>query len=123
MSDSAFKKLCTICAELNDQSLQSLLDYAGYLQSQQGESEEQAQIPESIEEPVNIPRPETETVVAAIKRLRETYPMLDSKHMLNDATSLMSQHVLQGRAAEDVISDLEILFEKQYTEYTVTIKG
>jgi hypothetical protein len=65
-----------------------------------------------------IPRPETETVVAAIKRLSASYPMLDKATLLNETSLLMSQHVTQGRDAVEVIEDLEVLFRRHYERHT-----
>lgn len=62
----------------------------------------------------DIPRPENESVIAAIKRLSATYPMLDTGKLFNDTSSLMSQHIIQGREAIEVIDELEALFVKEY---------
>lgn len=64
--------------------------------------------------PIDIPRPEKESVVKAIKRLAATYPMLDRGKMLNETSMLMTQHVMQGRDAVEVIDELEILFRRHY---------
>lgn len=64
--------------------------------------------------PLELPRPESETVVAAIKRLTANYPMLDSRFLLDETSTLMSQHVLQGRASTEVIDELEIIFRRHY---------
>ena len=69
------------------------------------------------QEPVPHPRPETETVIAAIRRLGRTYPMLERGAMLNDTSALMHAHVLQGRAASEVIDELELLFERHYRRH------
>lgn len=68
-------------------------------------------------EPIPVPRPTTESVVAAIKRLSKTYQMLDRGPMLNETSALMSAHVLQGRSANEVIDDLEALFARHYHDY------
>lgn len=65
-------------------------------------------------EPQDIPRPECESVIKAIRRLSATYPMLDSSAMLNETSLLMSQHIIQGRAAEEIIDELEDLFRGAY---------
>jgi len=66
--------------------------------------------------PVTIPRPENETVIKAIKRLRVTYPMLDARKLLNQTSDLMTQHVVHGRGAVEVIDDLELLFRSNYQQ-------
>ena len=63
-----------------------------------------------------IPRPEKESVVGAMKRLRKTYPMIDPDRLLDEASGLMSAHLLGGRPAADVIDDLEALFERHFRE-------
>jgi hypothetical protein len=68
-------------------------------------------------EPVPEPRPQQETVIAAIKRLRRVYPMLDGGKMLHETSALMAAHVLHGRAAAEVIDELEALFEARWIEH------
>jgi hypothetical protein len=68
-------------------------------------------------EPTPVPRPSSESVVAAIKRLSLTFAMLDRGPMLNETSALMSAHVLQGRPANEVIDDLEALFARHYRDY------
>ena len=92
---------------------QSVIDYASFLSAQN-----QAEVPfhEPLE-PELIERPDEESVVAAIKRLKKTYYMLDTDSLLNQASSLMGQHILHGREAFLVIDDLEALFKASYEEY------
>lgn len=88
----------------------SLMDFAEFL----SQSKETVQTPESIPEPQLIERPHGESVVAAIKRLTASYPMLDRDKLFNETSILMSQHVMQGREAVLVIDDLEALFKQHY---------
>jgi len=67
--------------------------------------------------PQQIERPAIETVIGAIKRLSKTYDMLDHSTLLNDTSTLMSAHVLQGRSAEAVIDELETVFAQHYQIY------
>lgn len=64
--------------------------------------------------PMPEPRPEQETVVGAIKRLRRVYPMLDGATILTQTSDLMTAHVLYGRPAAAIIDDLEALFARRY---------
>ncbi len=59
-------------------------------------------------------RPPEESVVAAIKRLRRIYPMLDNSALLGDTSSLMAAHVMKGREASAVIDELEALFAERF---------
>jgi hypothetical protein len=74
-------------------------------------------VPLAIAEPIPLVRPETETVVGAIKRLSQSYRMLDRAALLHETSALVSAHVLQGRAAAAVIDDLEALFRDHYRRY------
>jgi len=64
--------------------------------------------------PILLARPNEESVVAAIKRLNKSYPMLDKAKLLDKTSNLMTQHIMQGRNASEVIDEMEVLFKKQY---------
>lgn len=68
-------------------------------------------------EPTLLPAMPGESVIGAIKRLSASYPMLDRQTMLHETAALMTQHVVQGRAAEEVIVELEILFGQRYQQH------
>jgi hypothetical protein len=69
---------------------------------------------QELPDPVAIPRPDKESVVAAVKRLSRTYPMLDKAKMLSETSDLVGQHILQGRVAAEVIDELEAVFIRHY---------
>lgn len=60
------------------------------------------------------PRPAEESVVAAIRRLTRVYPGAERRRLMGPVSMLMAQHALRGRAAAEVIDELEALFERQY---------
>lgn len=64
-----------------------------------------------------LDRPADESVVAALKRLRRAYHMLERGDLLHEASTLMSAHVLQGRESAQVIDELEALFARHYAAY------
>lgn len=66
--------------------------------------------------PAREPRPAGESVVGAMKRLRRCYPQLDATALLDQASLLMSAHMLQGRPASEVIDELEVLFARHAGE-------
>lgn len=86
-----------------------LLDYAEYLASRAPSEEE-----EKPKQPLPIPRPADESVIRAIRRLKQTYPMLDANRLLHETSSLMAQHVVHKRPAAEVIDELEALFRRHY---------
>ena len=105
------KRLTRIFAQLSEAERNSLLDFAEFLASRSTPTK-----PQSLElKP--IPRPADESVVAALKRLRETYHMLDHSRMLNDASALMAQHMMQGRPAGEVIDELEEIFRRDFDKF------
>ena len=68
-------------------------------------------------EPEAVTRPAGETVTMAIRRLVRTYPMLDRRRLMAEASRFMAQHALEGRAAAEVIDDLEIVFSRHYEKW------
>lgn len=103
-------RLREIFEDLPEDAQATLLDFAEFLAGRHPPSRE------AMGEPEDIPRPARESVVKAIKRLSATYPMLDRSRMLNETSALMSQHIMQGRSAGEVIDDLEALFRREYEE-------
>jgi hypothetical protein len=65
-------------------------------------------------DPVVLPRPVRETVAMAIRRLVRSYPMIDRRKLMGEASRLMAQHALEGRAAAEVIDNLEAAFARHY---------
>lgn len=86
----------------------SLLDFAEFLSARRVDNSR------TVTEPLSIPRPENESVVSAMKRLTKTYPMLEPKDLFTQASSLMTQHVMRGREAMEIIDELEQLFHEHY---------
>jgi len=111
------RQLLNLFRRLNEQQKQSLHSFAEFLSSQTQEEKP------SVEQPHDIPAAENESVVAALRRLSKSYFMLENQHLLNDATNLMSQHVIQGRDALEVIAELEQLFESGYQAYVIEIES
>ena len=64
-----------------------------------------------------IPRPDKESVVKAIKRLRATYHMLDQNRLFNETSQHMTSHLLHGKPAAEIIDELEAMFARHYQHY------
>lgn len=111
------KQLLNHFRKLSGQDAQSLLSFAEFLaaRSQPGKEAESLTLNK-------IERPAEETVIAAIKRLSASYPMLDKDRMLTETSALMAQHVVQGRSAMEVIDELELVFERHYDVYREEIE-
>ena len=104
------KRLREIVAALPENHIASLMDFGEYLFQKYGVEQHETE----IMEPLQIARPEEESVIAAIKRLSATYPMIDKDALFNQTSSLMMQHMLQGREAGEVIDEAEQLFADHY---------
>ncbi|NNL07099.1 MAG: hypothetical protein HKO86_05185 [Gammaproteobacteria bacterium] len=102
------KALVDLFNALDKDRQASLFDYAEFLQSRGGA------VRQDIGQPVEVPKLENETVVGAIKRLKQTYPMIDSMEVFAEASNLMTDHMVSGRDAEEVINEIEALFESTY---------
>lgn len=70
-----------------------------------------------VQSPRPIPRPAEESVVKAIKRLRETYPMLNPDKLVHETSGYMTKHLIHGKPAAEVIDELEDLFARHYQSY------
>ncbi len=111
------KHLLDILESLPPAQAETLLEFAEFLAARYGQAStsdtpEQAATVASL--PLDIARPEKESVVKAIKRLAATYPMLDRSKMLNETSTFMTQHIMQGRAAAEVVDELEAMFRSWY---------
>ncbi len=109
MNRAAFtKKLSAIYDRLPAQDQHALLAFAEFLAARAPAA---SAVPAA---PLAIPRPPQESIIAAIKRLSQTYPMLDKAKILNETSALMSQHLVGGLALDAAIDDLEALFQRHY---------
>ena len=114
----AEKKILTVFKKLSETDRESLQVFGEFLLSRQ-----KGQKLDDIPEPQHTPRGENESVVAALKRLSASYPMLDKPQLLNESSTLMTQHVMQGRDVNEVIDDLEALFDRFYRELLDELSG
>ncbi len=103
------RRLLRLFRAMSPERRAGLLDYADFLLTR----DEPNRAPVAAQ-PLDIPRPERESVVKAIKRLRATYPMLDRAKLLHETSALMTQHLVHGRPAADIIDELEQLFRQHY---------
>jgi len=105
------QRLLKLFRELPEAGRESLLSFAEFLVHREAGSTSPRP---AAAEPANIPRPESESVVAAIRRLSSTFPMVDKDALLHEAADLMSAHVVKGRPAVEVIDELEVVFRRHY---------
>lgn len=99
-----------IFGRLDEPQQDALLDYAAMLVADSDAARSAPPQPE--------PRPDEESVVLAIKRLTRSYPVSDRRKLMGPVSLLMTQHALQGRAAVEVIDELEVLFRQHHAGTT-----
>lgn len=109
------EKLIGVFERLSPADQSSVLSFAEFLLSRAAPALAPA-VAVEMPEPVLGPRPQDEKVVAAIKRLSKAYYMLDKSKMLGVTSDLMTQHILQGREAMEVIDELEQIFADHYRQ-------
>jgi len=108
------KKLLGRFRKLSASQQQTILDFSEFLATQFIGSSENTGVAAIIPEPKHIPRPQKESVVKAVRRLTQTYFMLDHSKLLHETSNFMTQHIMQGKAAEVVIEELETMFAQHY---------
>jgi hypothetical protein len=111
------QQLLRIFHELPAGEQQMLLAFAEFLGSRRAAAAEMpVDGPLTVPEPERIPRPEQESVVAGLKRLSRTYPMLDKSEMLSATSDLVASHIMQGTDTAAVIDELEMIFDTHYRQ-------
>ncbi len=113
MQDKAEARLLEAFRSMNPRARHSLVDFASFLAIR-----EPGGVEEIARDPIPLPRPENESVIAAIRRLARTYPMLDKDSVFSTAASLMTQQVMGQREHEEIIDELEEVFRSRYEGLT-----
>ena len=108
------RKLIKLFKSLDVSDQEAFIAFGEFLQSRAGNADIDNNEDIVVDEPVDIPRPEGESVIKAIKRLSATYPMVDKENILHPISDLMTSHMISGRTAPDVIDDLQEVFLNEY---------
>ena len=114
--DPEQQRLLDLVERIAPKERATLLAFAEFLASRGAASEAEPAQAAPLE-PKVIERPSQESVVKAIKRLSASYYMLQRDKLLDETSSLMMSHIMQGRDAKEVIDELEALFERHYQDY------
>jgi hypothetical protein len=120
--DAEFRRLHSLFERLADADRATLLAFAEFLGSRSAVGAGQAGVdtPEpartELPPPASIERPEQETIIAGLKRLARTYPMLDKSEMLGATSDIVATHLLQGSDPARVIDELEEIFRTHYQQ-------
>jgi hypothetical protein len=105
---SGDKQLLELFERLAPEQQDRLIAFAEFL------ADEPPVAPDAALAPLVIPRPEGESVAMAIRRLVRSYPMLDRRRLMVEASQFIAQHALEGRPALEVIDELEKMFGQHY---------
>ena len=109
------QQLISLFRALSAADRQALTAFAEFLSSRSVSGQAVPVVaPEPVAEPETIERPAQESVVAGLKRLSKTYPMLDKTEMLSATSDLVATHIMQGTDTTDVIDKLEDIFRSHY---------
>jgi len=100
--------LIDLYESMDDERKRSLCDFADFLYAKADP------VSKEIPAPDDVPRPQKETVVGAVKRLKLKYHMIDSMSVFSAASDLMTEHMVKGRDVVEVIDEMEVLFEGAY---------
>ena len=106
------KKLLELFGRLASEQQDKLIAFAEFLSASEPGA---GNAPDGV--PIAIPRARGETVTMAIRRLVRTYPMLDRRKLMGEASHFMAQHALNDRPAEEVIDELEQVFARHYQSH------
>ncbi len=98
--------------QLPETQQQTLLDYAEFLSQRYA-----AEAGPVAEYPLDISRPQEESVIKAVRRLSKTYPMLDSKKLFEKTSSFMMKNLIHGEESASLIDEMEVFFEEHYQAY------
>ena len=108
---SGDRQLLELFERLAPEQQDRLIAFAEFL------ADEPPVAPDAARAPLVIPRPEGESVAMAIRRLVRSYPMLDRRRLMVEASQFIAQHALEGRDAAEVIDELEIVFSRHFEQF------
>ncbi len=111
------RKLCKLYKGLSDDQRKTLLVFAEFLNEKFADTGIIKEAEAVLQLPVLIEATENESVVKGIKRLKSSYFMIEDDNLLHEVSSLMSEHIMKGVSAEDIIPRIEAVFKKFYQQY------
>lgn len=109
--ESRLQSIAEMAADLPDEGLLLLAEFTEFLAAKYPPENKS----DLAYQP--LPRPEGESVIAAIKRLSKSYPMLDKTTLFDQTSAAMSAHILQDVSVEESIDKLEAVFREKYNAF------
>lgn len=112
--DKDRQRLLTIWRNMQEVDRHAWIKFGEFLTAQADGMAEQSPVGA---EPLPIPKPEQESAVQALKRLKRTYPMIEADAvLLGEAAQLVMQRVMGATDAE-LIPKVETLFADRYRQW------
>jgi hypothetical protein len=109
VKDKERGQLLEVWSQLGKGERQTLLQFGQFLQSQQAQSQEPVS-----QLPLNLTKPDNESAVKALKRLKRSYPMIDADMGLLDEASRLLMERVTGTPDPEVIEKMEVLFADRF---------
>lgn len=119
--DQEQKRLLTAWRQLGKDAQRTVCLFAEFLGQQAllPEGEEGTPVPQT---PLAIPKPDKESAVLALKRLKKSYPMIEADmSLLEEASQLLLKKVM-GQPDAEVIAALETLFDARYQAWKKSLQ-
>lgn len=113
-SDRQRARLMAIWRRLGEADRHALWRYALFLDASRSEAPP-AEVPTI---PILTPAPPGETAVAALKRLKRSYPMIEADAGLLDEASRLIMERMFGAPDAEVIGRLEAIFRERWQALT-----
>ncbi|HKJ87554.1 MAG TPA: Crp/Fnr family transcriptional regulator [Gammaproteobacteria bacterium] len=115
------KRILAALEQLSEEQQEQVVEYAEFLGqragARAGTGETAAPAVPTPESPQPVEKDPEEGPVQAIKRLRRTYPMLDRSKLLDETTNVMTKRYLRNKPEDEVIEEIEEIFEQHYQRY------
>ena len=107
------KKLLAAWKDLGEAEQRTVRLFAEFL-IQQVQNHHDKQTPSVAQTPLLIPKPEKESAVLALKRLKKSYPMIEADFsLLEEASQLLLKKVM-GAEEKEIVLALEQLFDRRF---------
>jgi hypothetical protein len=100
-------RIVALLERLDEAGRRTLVEYAEFLASR-ADPELPPRLP--------VARPAAESVLQAVRRLNRSYPGLRRASLVQPVGELLSQHLVDARAAEEIIDELEALYARAHAE-------
>ncbi|MBF0262224.1 MAG: hypothetical protein HQL97_10380 [Magnetococcales bacterium] len=115
--DPEKRALLDLWGEMDAGERQTLMRLGRFLVSERSRAGNDAPVDACPEVPLDIPRPEVESAVAGLKRLKRTYPMIEADGAVLSEASRILMGKVTGSPDREIIDRLELFFDGCYQKW------